>query len=610
MVENAPIYDGAGARPGAGPATPVSAAGARTETGASDDYDGDEAGPSDSAGAGGDSATIRECAKLDHSDTDNGKRVIAHFGGDLVVLEQEGIRNTSFSHWSGTHWDMIGGDDAAMRVAQQIGALIGLEADHIAATPVEARAISDGDVAADELEALELRRAEWSDLDKARAKRLQRIADDGAAAREAVSKRKIARRKFAISSKNKARLEAMLACAAAHLTRKPDAFNAEALKFATLSHTILFDVKQIEDPDCPDPAVVRLINNVDVRASEGHDRSDYITQIVPVAYDPAAACPTWLAFLRELLPSAPVRDCVQIVSGLGLLGLPVQYFAFHYGNGANGKSIFLETLTRLMGGLAVGLPAESLTGDNQRSGAQASPDLARLFGKRFLRILELPEGRDLQSELVKKLTGGEKIPVRSLFKSYFEFTPVFIAHMSGNGYPKISDASDGIWRRMLVIHWPVQIPEERRRDFEDVLADFEPEYPGILNWLIEGALRYLRGGFMPPPEVAQATNQYREEMDLSIAFARDCVQAVPPGHDGMPVEWVTARDMYEAFKSYCLANARSPWHETRFGRVMRQRFTREDGRIRRYLNCRLVNVPDRPDPPRSSPRNPEPDDYA
>jgi putative DNA primase/helicase len=90
-----------------------------------------------------------------------GKRLIAHFGVDLVVFEQEGVRNTAFSHWAGTHWDMIGGDDSAMRTAQKIGALIGLEADYLAALPHEADAIEAADDAAIECERMEPGRAIW-----------------------------------------------------------------------------------------------------------------------------------------------------------------------------------------------------------------------------------------------------------------------------------------------------------------------------------------------------------------------------------------------------------------------------------------------------------------
>jgi putative DNA primase/helicase len=84
--------------------------------------------------------------------------------------------------------------------------------------------------------------------------------------------------------------------------------------------------------------------------------------------------------------------------------------------------------------------------------------------------------------------------------------------MSGNGYPRIDGTDNGIWRRMAVVHWPVTIEEKRQREFDDMLTIFVPEYPGILNWLIDGALRFIESGLPNPPAVSEATREYRDEM--------------------------------------------------------------------------------------------------
>jgi putative DNA primase/helicase len=401
------------------------------------DYDGDEAGPSDKPPKSDvDMGAVETCAPLDHSDTDNGKRLIAHFGRDLLVLRQADAQRPAFVTWAGTHWDIDGGGPGSLAISQQVGGRIALEADFITATIVEKMMIERGDKAFDELDRLEAKK-EPSDADKARMRFLRKEIEDGLAAEQAVEKRQVARRKFAVSSKNKARLEAMLACAAPHIQRDPEAFNRDPLKFATRGHTLTFS--RILDPDRSqeDPredGTRPMIGWCD--AEPWHRREDLITKLVPVDYDPKATCPKWDAFLEEFLPVEPVRRLVQTFSGLGLTGLTVQKILFHYGLGANGKSVFMETLMRVLGPLAVGLPAESITGTGERGAGQASPDLARLFGVRTLRILELPADKPLQEEMLKKLTGGESIPVRSLFKGYYEFTPVFSGHMSGNGHLK------------------------------------------------------------------------------------------------------------------------------------------------------------------------------
>jgi len=554
------------------------------------DEDGD-AGPSDADATGVDPEVLERCAALDHSDTDNGRRLIAHFGQDLCVMEQEGARNLDFLAWTGTHWDIVSGNDAALRVAQKIGGRIALEADFLTFLPHEKRLLADAERAAVELAAMETRRSEWNDADKAKVRDLERSISAGKEARAALDKRKKARRQFAVSSKNKARLEAMLACAAPHLTRRPDAFNADPMLVATKAHTLRF-VRMVDDENANSDEP-RMTGRVEV--IEGHRREDYITHIVPVIYDPQATCPKWTAFLEEFLPVESVRRCVQVFSGLGLLGLPIQKLLFHYGLGANGKSVFMEVLMRLFGPLAVGLPSESIVGSSERSGAGASPDLARLYGRRVVRVLELPADKPVQEDLVKKLTGGEKIPVRSLFKGFFEFQPVFKAHMSGNGFPRIDGTDNGIWRRIAVIHWPVTLEESRQGNFEDVVSGFADEQSGILNWLVEGAITYLREGLVLPDEVRAATQEYRDEMDPIGQFAADCVEKAPG-------ENVPARVMYDSYVSWCIANAKKPVFETKFGRVMKTKFARDDkSRIRQYVDCRLHDVPPRPD---AQPRSP------
>jgi len=558
----------------------------------SEGFDENESGPSDSRPEGVDPAILAECAELDHSDTDNGTRLLKHFGKDLKVLKQGEAKTPSYAVWIGTHWDVEYGNLSSHAIAQMVGGRIGLEADYLTQTPLEKRQIEAGERAKDALDLLELRKNDWTDGDRARARALQVEIAEGNEARAALKKRQIARRKFAVSSKNKARIEAMLTCAAPHCAEEADAFNSDAFVLATKTHTLRF-VRAL-DLECPDPEATRYV--VRVEATPGHKREDMLTRLVPLAYEPCATCPKWRAFLDEFLPDPTVREFVQIFSGLGLLGRTVQKLVFHYGSGANGKSVFLETLMRVLGPLAVGLPAESITGQGDRNAGGASPDLARLYGARALRVLELPQDKPLHEDLVKKLTGGEKIPVRTLFKGYFEFTPIFTCHMSGNGYPRIDGTDNGIWRRMAVVHWPKTIPKERQREFEDVLAEFAPEYPGILNWLIDGALRFIESGLPIVASVEEATKEYRSEMDPISDFIRDCVEPAP-GHAE------TARTLYQAYVSWSMANAKRHVFEGKFGRVMRQQFTRTDERVRRYLDCRLHDVPSRPDD--AEPRNPD-----
>lgn len=552
---------------------------------------GDGANPEPDKRQEVDKATLAACALLKQSDLANGERLMAHFGRDLRVMEAAGIEGGDFVAWSGMHWDIDKGPNRARQLADRIGGLIIMEADQMARTPQEERAIEDGKAAQHVVASLASIRKPDDDT-KRRLAAARALVDAGADAAAALSRRKKSRRDFGVSSENRMRVKNMLEAAATYLRQPIEKFNADPLLVATLTHTLRFGWKDTLDLDCPDPDVERYIKIAIVEAIEGHRREDYATALVPVAYDAGAKAARWQAFLDRMLPSPDVQRTVQQYSGLGLLTLPLQRFMFHYGEGANGKSIFLETMVRVLGrSIAVNLPTESIVGAQDKQGGSASPDIFRLLGKRMVRILELPEGKPLQSELIKKLTGSEEIPVRTLFKGFIDFQPQAKPHMSGNGLPKITDTSNGIWRRMLFVKWPVTLAEHEQRDFEVVVGELQEEGAGILNWLVEGVIDYLQHGLFIADSVRADTTEYREESDIVMQFYRDCVEA-------MPGESVQARAMYLAFKDWCVENSKSVIFETRFGRDMKRHCKRDDKSARRkYLDVRLRE--DRPRPERA-----------
>jgi putative DNA primase/helicase len=546
-----------------------------------DGIDGGEPGTAPKLGSKVDMEVVKACAGLDHSDTDNAERLLAHFGDDLLVLAQAKARKAAYAVWTGTHWDIDTGDPRSLAVAQNLGGRIALEIEYIDHTPAEKAAIERG------REALKKPEEERSPGEK----KLAKVAE---AAHANMAKRVARRMSHAVSSKNKGRLEAMLACAAPHVMRGPDEFNADPLKVALRGHTLAFRrvAKTMLNPDavgedgvthCDVPETI-TVYEAEMKVIEGHRREHLITQIVPVDFDREATCPKWKAFMERMLPADDVRRMVQVSAGLGLIGLTVQKLFFHYGFGANGKSVFLEVLCRLLGEVSVTLPSESFTGEGKAGGA-ANPDMARLYGRRFLRVKEMPEGEDLRENLVKDLTGGEHFAVRDLFQGYFDFKPIFTGHMSGNGYPKISGTDNGIWRRMAVVHWPVTLDDSEQREFEEVVSEFAPENAGILNWLVEGVMIFLREGLSIPEAVRAKTQEYRDQMDPTAAFVARCVvreEAAEP---------VTAKAFYQAYVDFTIDQGGKPISLTRFGLIMQKKYRREDGRIIHYHGIRLMDVP-------------------
>ena len=526
-----------------------------------------------------DPKVLARCAALDQNDTDNGARLLAHFGDDLIH-----VREIGFHGWSGRHWDAEGGQDRAERCAQEVARRIKLESAHMEHFPSDA-------IAMREAEPLRARPAEeLSDTEKAILRR-------GDEADERLRKRRGDRRKFAISSGNRSRTVAMIAQAAPHCTVAPAALDADPMKFNVANGTLVFTKRtsDIIDLECPDPDVTRYTREIDVGvALAPHDRSDHIAKIAEVAFDQAAKCPTFDAFLERFQPEEAQRRFLQVAAGRALIGgAASQVLIFLYGEGANGKSVLMDVISNVLGGYAGRLKPESITGAMEQSGDKATPDFARLAGKRFVAIAELPRGAPLREGLVKTLTGSEPIPVRNLNKGFFDLLPEFIPWMSGNHMPEISGIDRGIWRRMKFVKFPVSIPDAEQKPMPEVVASLMAEASGILNWLVEGALTFLREGLIDPPSVQALNAELKSDADPVGNFLRDCVR------DAI---WqsVQARLLYESFKSYCLANAIPVRLEKSFSLAMKQKgFKREDKRLRRWLDIEVFDVPARPDAQKS-----------
>lgn len=511
------------------------------------------------------------------NDTGNARRLMHWFGDDFLNVDIGEGQNAAIGlhYWAGSHWEMQGGFRAVQRFAQVTAERINDEADHLAAMPFE-------------LEAFKAAKAALKRDEDARTGEDMAAIEAADRAKVALGKRRGARRKFALSCGNSARLTGMIAQALPHMTVAPDVLDADPLAINCENGTLRAVVEH--DPECPDDGCTGACGRKrwSIRL-DPHDRADRISKVMPVVYEPGASCPKWLAFVERFQPRDKVRQFLQIYHGLGLTGIVEQAFVLNYGLGANGKSTFMEAIGRLMGSYAQTLPAEALTGELQRRGDQATPEFARLPGARLVRCAELPRGQNFRENTLKMLTGGEKVPVRHLHGRFFDLIPIFKAVGSCNEKPDIGGVDEGIWRRVKLVPWEVAIPLEERRPMADVLAEFDKERAGILNWLLDGLLDYLAHGLVVPPEVQAATDSYRADMDPLGEFIAACVERVADHEE-------QARAMYLAYKAWSHANSVKPYSEKTFATLMPQKgIPKVNGRIRKYSGVRLHDVPDDPE---------------
>lgn len=271
-----------------------------------------------------------------------------------------------------------------------------------------------------------------------------------------------------------------------------------------------------------DPNLLVVVNGTldlttgKLRASR---RDDLNSRRADVTFDPAAKCPRWREHIKIVTQSDHVLAAyLRRAIGYTLTGLTgEQVFFMLEGDGDNGKNAFIEPVIAVMGDYAqVGTSALLTGGDEQHPTIMAD-----LVGARLVFVDEARQGRPLNVERVKQLTGSAKIKARRMGQDFFEFDAQLKLWIAGNNHPTMRDPSSGIWRRLQRILFNAKIPKERKtKDYARIL--FQEEAPGILNWALEGLKDWRQlNGLGQPPSVEAATEDLRTEEDYVGQFIEE-----------------------------------------------------------------------------------------
>lgn len=311
------------------------------------------------------------------------------------------------------------------------------------------------------------------------------------------------------------------------------------------------------------------------------NRLDYITKTTNAKFQLDARCPNWEKFLdRCFSGNARVIEFIQRAVGYCLTGSTEAHVMFFlFGDGCNGKSVFLETIRGVLGNYAMQTQAETLMQKISERGA--NNDIARLRGARLVTAVEVEKGRRLAEPLIKQLTGGDQISARFLYGEFFEFKPAFKIWFASNDKPIIDGNDFGIWRRVLSIPFSVRIPEEEQD--KQLVMKLAAEGAGILQWAIRGALEWRRIGLCAPPEITEATGQYQAEMDVFPNWFDECCRQ---GRG----ESARAKDLGTSHRNWAEQNSRRPLSQKELSkRLQAHGFRKEEDRFGiKYIGLSLL----------------------
>ncbi|MFK0647631.1 phage/plasmid primase, P4 family [Dermacoccus sp. BD5] len=313
----------------------------------------------------------------------------------------------------------------------------------------------------------------------------------------------------------------------------------------------------VEDLDA-DPYLVNTpAGTLDLQTGtvRAHDADDRLTKVTRGNYVPGHEPGAWATFLEQVLPDADERAYLARLVGQALYGRVTEnVFPVLTGTGANGKSTATTALAFALGDYVTAIdPALLMVQDRARSG---STELMQLLGTRLVIGQETDEGRKLDEATMKRLTGGDVLTARRLYRDPVSWVPTHTLVYVSNHLPAVKGNDPATWRRMRVVPFNIVVPPDKR---DGRLGErLELAADEVVSWAVDGYRDYLEGGMREPASVLRATDAYKAESDHVRQFIDDACEAGPNAV-------ATSRQLYGAWQAWAMRNGAEAKTEKAFG---------------------------------------------
>ena len=271
------------------------------------------------------------------------------------------------------------------------------------------------------------------------------------------------------------------------------------------------------------------------------DPSVLISKVIATDYCAKSTCPSFEAFLNDIFEKdQDLISYVQRAVGYCLTGSTSEQCLFiMIGDGANGKSTFINVINKLLGSYGTTAASHTLIANG---GGSIGDDLVDLIGARLITVSETEEGQSLAEAKIKQMTGGDTLKARPLYGTFVEFSIIGKLWLATNSLPQINNTDHGIWRRIKAIPFNrTFMAKEQDKNLSDKLME---ELPGILNWAIKGCLEWQKNELQTPQIIEDQVAEYKSAMDSITQFIQDECE-VDKDHS------YAASKFYQAYRDWC-----------------------------------------------------------
>jgi putative DNA primase/helicase len=293
------------------------------------------------------------------------------------------------------------------------------------------------------------------------------------------------------------------------------------------------------------------------------------------------AHPIWDAFLNEATGGdVHLIGFLKRWFGYCLTGVTVEHaLMFVHGDGGNGKSVLLNTITGILGDYAATAVMESLT---SRRFEGHTTDLAMLAGARIVTASETEQGKAWAEARFKQLTGGDPITARFMRQDNFTYQPQFKLTVIGNHAPELRSVDNAMRRRFNVVSFnrkPANVDKQLGTKL------WEEEGPAILRWMIDGCIEWQEKGLQRPASVEAATAEYFATQDTFTQWVEEQCKVDP----GNAEYWGGSTPMYENYTAFVRARGEKVPSHKAWAEMMKQagyKNNRTHSKGRHYLGIK------------------------
>ncbi|WP_345952396.1 phage/plasmid primase, P4 family [Mucilaginibacter sp. PAMB04168] len=277
------------------------------------------------------------------------------------------------------------------------------------------------------------------------------------------------------------------------------------------------------------------------------DPNDFLTYLLPFNYDTEAKCPLFNNYLAEVLPDINLQNILMEYLGYLFIQsstLKLEKALLLYGSGANGKSVFFEVTTALLGQDNISnYSLQSLTNENGYYRAKLANKLVNYASE---------INGNLEASIFKQLASGEPVEARLPYGEPFSLQNYAKLIFNSNELPKEVEHTPAFFRRFLMVPFNVTIPEHKQ-DKELANKIISSELSGVMNLVILGLKRLLDQKRFTQSVAADNLNEYFKKQSDTVQLFLEEEQ-----YKKSFSNYIQLKDVYSAYRTYCYENGYKP----------------------------------------------------